>query len=39
MTGFGVHWRDLVNTVIDENSHQARCGDVRSGTELNLRVS
>jgi len=39
MTEFGVQWHDLVNTVIDENSYQARCGNIRSGTELDLRVS
>jgi len=39
MTECGVQWHELVNTVIDENSYQARCGNIKSGMKLGLRVS
>lgn len=39
MAEFGVQWHDLVNRAIDESSYQAMCGNIRSGMELDLRVS
>jgi hypothetical protein len=39
MAGFGVQWRDIVNTVTGENYYQPYCRNISYGMEIDLRVS